>query len=162
MIRQDYFLSLVLPILKMKGQRYKKFKKILARKALKGEEIITITSDGIETFNRANTGDYIVKNQTEAGELYIVPKSKFEKRYEFLVDKENGFSEYNPSGQIFAIEVNKENLKLLEQPTQFKFIAPWGENMVVKENDFLAVPLDHSEVYRIARQEFFQTYQLDE
>jgi len=32
--------------------------------------------------------------------------------------------------------------------------------MIVKENDFLACPVGEEEVYRIAREEFFETYQL--
>jgi len=30
--------------------------------------------------------------------------------------------------------------------------------MVVKKGDFLVSPLDYSEVYRIAKKEFFETY----
>jgi len=138
------------------------FKKILARTATEGEKIVTITNDGVETINHAKNGDYIVKNQTVAGEMYIVPKSKFEERYEFLNESENGFSEFSSHGRIFAIEMNKENLEFLKQPNEFKFIAPWGENMIVKENDYLATPLNYKEIYRIARKEFFETYQLDE
>ena len=162
MIKQESILSLTLPMLKMKGRRYRKFKKISARMAQEGEKIATITSDGIETINQAKKGDYIVKNKTEAGEMYIVPKKKFEERYELIEKKENGFSEYNSNGRILAIEMNRENLEFLKQPNEFKFIAPWGASMVVKENDYLAVPLDYSEKYRIARKEFFETYQLED
>ena len=37
-------------------------------------------------------------------------------------------------------------------------MANWGEKMVVRKNDYLVSPLDNSEVYRIARKEFFETY----
>jgi len=44
--------------------------------------------------------------------------------------------------------------------SRFYFIASWGTKMIVKENDFLACPVGEEEVYRIAREEFFETYQL--
>ena len=36
------------------------------------------------------------------------------------------------------------------------------EKIIVKENDFIVCPLDYSEVYRIAKKEFFETYKPDE
>lgn len=39
-------------------------------------------------------------------------------------------------------------------------IAAWGETQPVKVGDFLASPDEtYSEVYRIARKEFFETYE---
>lgn len=158
---QKEILEIMLPVLKAEGKLYKKHKPTLARKATAGEKIETITSDGSETFNTAKEGDFIVKNQTEAGEMYIVPEEKFKEKYTFLREAEDGFSMYSPTGKILAIEISRAFLEKMKWPAQFKFIAAWGEEMVVKENDFLACPPDHSEVYRIAKKEFFETYHLE-
>lgn len=131
---------------------YEKFNLIYAREAIVGEEIITITKDGLETLNKAFKGDYVVKNQTLANEEYIVPKEKFEKRYTFIKNSDNNWNIYKPLGEIKAIKV--------ETKDTFYIMAPWNEKMVVKSGDFLVSPLDYSEVYRIANHEFFETYKL--
>lgn len=130
---------------------FEKFKPILAREAVLGETIQTFTKDGLETTNTVTVPSYIVKNTTEAKEEYIVPKDKFDKRYVFLKKENSTWNVFKPIGEIKAIKVkNKE---------EFFIIAPWGEKMIVKENDFLVSPLDYSEIYRIANHEFFETYQ---
>lgn len=159
---QKEIIETMVPILKSDGKVFKKFKKIYAREAAQGEEIQTVTGDGLETTNKANAGDFIVRNQTEAAEMYIVPAAKFHDRYEFLEEGIDGFSMYAPKGKIMASEMNEALLKRLELSDEFYLIAPWGEEMVVKKDDYLVSPLDFSEVYRIARKEFFETYQLDE
>jgi len=162
MIKQKDFLDLILPLIKEKGKTYRKFKKTFARKAKEGEVITTVTSDGAETTNKAKEGDFIIKNQTGAGEMYIISGKKFNQRYQFLATTKNEFSEYKPVGRILAVEMNEDDLNNLGLPGEFKFMATWGEGMVVKANDYLATPLDQGEIYRIARKEFFETYQLEE
>jgi len=115
--------QLVLPLLKRKGRIYRKFKKILARKA-KGKEVIeTVTGDGKETVNRAKPGDYIVKNQTVAGEEYILNAKKFRSRYNYRKRSKAGYSEYEPTGRIYAIEVNQRLLRKFNVKSRFYFIA---------------------------------------
>ena len=58
--------------------------------------------------------------------------------------------------------MTKELLDQVGIDEEYYFIAAWGEEMVTKKDDYLACPLDHSEVYRIARKEFFETYKPDE
>ena len=156
---QNEILETMVPILKSEGRIYKKFKKVYAREANEGEEIQTVTGDGLETTNKANAGDFIIKNQTEAGEMYIIGAQKFHDRYDFLEEGVDGFSVYAAKGKIVGIEMNADLLKRLKLADEFYLIAPWGEEMVVKKEDYLASPLDYSEVYRIARKEFFETYQ---
>ncbi|MFK8005408.1 MAG: hypothetical protein AB8H03_03515 [Saprospiraceae bacterium] len=159
MYTQNEIKQIVLPLLKSKGKPYRKFKKVLARKAKKVEPISTITSDGLETTNRAKTGDYIVKNQTDAGEEYVMSPQKFKDRYKYKKRSKAGFSEYEPKGRITALEVNKSFLKKLKLGEEFYFEAAWGSKMVVKEKDFLVCPMGGDEIYRIARKEFFETYE---
>lgn len=148
----------ILPALRERGIVYEKFQKVFARRANEGERINTRTADGLETTNAAKPGDFVVKNQTEAGEEYILSKEKFKKRYQFLREAEAGYAEYQPIGKIVALEMNAAELEQLRLPSEFHFTAPWGEDMVCKKGDFLVSPPDFSEVYRIARKEFFETY----
>ena len=151
--------TMFLPLLKNNGKVFKKFKKVYARKAKGGEKIDTITSDGKETTNIAQPGDYIVKNQTNSEEVYILTKKKFKDRYIYLRRSKQGFSEYIPIGKICALELKPNVLKKNKLKKRFYFEAPWGAKMVAKENDYLVCPPNFNEVYRIARKEFFETYQ---
>ena len=159
MLSQEEVKKIVLPVLEKKGTRYKKTKNVFARKAKKNEQITTATSDGNETIRKAKEGDYIVRNQTEAQEEYIVSPKKFRKRYTYKKRSKGSFNEYEPKGKVIAVEVTKSVLKKFNLSSEFHFEAPWGSKMVVKENDFLVRQLDNDRVYRIARKEFFETYQ---
>lgn len=159
---QKEVIETMVPILKSEGKVYKKFKKIYARAAKEGEVIETITSDGLETTNTAKAGDFIIKSQTGAEEMYIIGAKKFNDRYDFLEEGADGFSIYSAKGKVVAIEMKDQLLKQLNIGQEYYFIAAWGEEMVLKKDDYLACPLDYSEVYRIARKEFFETYKPDE
>lgn len=161
MYSQSEIKAMVFPSLKEKGITYKKYKAVLARKAVVDEQIQTLTSDGLETTNIAKAGDFIVKNQTEAGEEYIVNAEKFHDRYELKDTIQGAFSIYKPKGRVIALEITTDILTELNLPDSFYFIAPWDEKMIVKKDDFLVSSPDYSEIYRIARKEFFETYQKD-
>lgn len=161
MLTQSEILEKLRPLLEKEGQAYQKYKQIYARPAKPGETIATQTADGLETTNSANEGDYIVQNQTHAGEEYIVPGDKFNKNYEFAKEKDDTWSTYNPLGRIVAVELTPERLEALGLPAEFQFIAGWNAPMTAKTGDFMGSPPDLSEVYRLARTEFFETYRLD-
>lgn len=158
MLSQLEIKATIVPLLKENGQTYKKHQNILAKAARKGQQISTITNDGLETVNQAEAGDYIVKNLTEAGERYLVSEENFEKRYRWIGEARSGYSLYESMGTIRAIQLDADLLQDLEQPECFHFEAAWGEAMVAKTGDFLVSPEDYSEVYRIAEKEFFETY----
>jgi len=152
--------TLLIPELQTFGIECHKVKKVLARKARVGEQIDTITSDGIETSNTAKAGDFVIKNQTEAGEMYIVNATSFDNRYELIEAAENNFSLYKAKGKVFALELTSDFLKKMNLSEEFFFLAPWGERMIAKKSDFLVCPPDYSQIYRIARKEFFETYKI--
>lgn len=158
---QEELMQLLISEFKLEGVLFKKVKTVLARKAKEGEQINTITSDGLETTNTAKKGSFIIKNQTEAEELYIIGGSKFKDRYEFLEEVDSDFSRYSAKGKVFAIEMTSAFLKKMNLKDTFYFIAPWKEEMITKKGDFLVCPPDYSEIYRIARKEFFETYSLN-
>jgi hypothetical protein len=156
---QKEILKKLRPVLESEGVIYHKKLNVLAKKAEGNEVVETVTSDGKETINRAKAGDYIVQNQTEAGEQYVVREETFLKKYAPLEKPLDGdFAEYYSLGKIIAIELTDKRLKELGLPREFKFKARWGENMVAKAGDFLGGPVDFSELYRLARKEFFETY----
>ncbi len=158
---QNEMKSLFIPIIKEKGKEYKKNKKIYAKLAEGGEVIKTMTSDGLETENVARKGDFIVENQTESREQYVLTEDLFQDRYVFLKQIEEGYSEYQAIGKVIALSLSTDLIEELKLEDTFYFIASWGQKMVAKKEDFLVCPPDYSEIYRIARKEFFETYEVD-
>ncbi|MEO6757886.1 MAG: hypothetical protein ABIO24_00425, partial [Saprospiraceae bacterium] len=157
-ITQAGFLKKMVPLLQKDGRQYRKTQAVLARKAVEGERISTFTKDGLETTNIADPDDYVVQNQTDTGEQYIVDTQAFEKKYTLSKDLGGDYDQYQPVNPIFAIELTTDLLKDLQLTQEFHFIAAWGEPMRACQGDFLASPPDFSEIYRVARHEFFQTY----
>lgn len=157
---QGQMKALFLPLLERKGKMYQKFRQVWARPAQEGERIETHTADGLETVNTARAGDMLVRNTTQAGEMYLMSADKFAARYQAIAGGEapEGFSAYQPIGRIRAIELTPELLEALGLSAAFVFMASWGGEMAAKQGDYLACPEDGSSVYRIACQEFFETY----
>ncbi len=158
MLTQKELLTRVRPLLERKGRTYEKTTHVFARPAREGEAVSTITADGLETVNVAGAGDWLVRNQTEAGEAYLLPAEKFAQRYHYLRPAEGDWAEYQATGRIRALELTPKCLRTWQLPAEFTFIAAWGSPMIARQGDFLACPEDLSEVYRIARAEFEQTY----
>ena len=166
-------LAMFRPLLESEGSIFEKTQNVFAKKVEAPEVVTTQTDDGPETVNTAQVGDYLVKNQTEAGEVYVLKAEKFAERYEPLesegegasaetltsTDEKEGFEEYRSTGHITAVELTPERCAALHLPPVFHFEAPWKEDMVAKAGDFIASPPDAAQVYRIARKEFFETYE---
>ena len=137
-----------LPLIQGCGQQYSKKGEVIARLATPGEHIITMTKDGKETENTAKEGDFVVRNSTRAQEEYILTPDKIAKRYTPAGPGPDGWQRYKATGTVRGIQYNGE-------PTSF--MASWGEMMALKPGDMIVTP-DGSEIYRIARQEFEETY----
>ncbi len=162
MLKQEEIIAILIPLLKERGVLFAKFSQVTARKAISEERIQTFTSDGLETENKANKGDFIIKNQTKAGELYVVGAEKFNSRYVHLEAIDDTWNRYQATGKAWGLEVTPELVEELNWTMPYHFMASWGSPMVVKTNDYLVCPLDFGSVYRIARQEFFETYKEDQ
>lgn len=158
MYTQPELLEKIRPVLQREGTVFQKKKNVYARLAQVGEVVQTVTKDGLETENLAEEGDFVVRNQTAAGEAYLVPGNKFSSKYAPLRTLDDGWAEYAPLGRIIAVELTPQRLVALGLPAEFEFAATWGAAMVAKAGDFLGGPEDFSEVYRLAREEFFETY----
>lgn len=163
MTSQQALIDNVLPYLLQHGKKYQKTTRVKARLAVPGEEISSVTGDGLETKNKAGTGDFVVENATAAKERYIIKEESFHKKYTKDHAAEQGWDWYIAKGKIIAIEITGEVLQHFGWQSPVYFEAPWKESMVVKDGDFLVTPLpDKNEIYRIARTEFFETYALIE
>ena len=160
MISQKEVQHKFFPILEREGKEYAKFKQVIARVAAGGEEIVSETSDGVETVNTAEAGDFIVQNQTEAREEYVVPSEKFRERYDLIEKWDDGRARYQPKGHVYAVKLTPELLSEIGLQSEFEIEAPWGEAQKVVENDYMVTPPDKSEIYRIAFLEFGETYRL--
>lgn len=108
------------------------------------QEVITITADGKETQNKAESGDVVISGPSK--EKYAIKASKFPKLY---------------SGKLGEVITPEQSPRLvtqvnnIQQPITFK--APWGEDMILKPGDYLVKDGDQG-YYRIAKKEYEQTY----
>lgn len=106
--------------------------------------IETYTSDGLETKNVAKPGNYVLSGPS--GELYVLKQEKLNKMYT------------GKPGGIIIPEQTPRQVAIYNLPTPMKFIASWGEEMIIKPGDYLVKEPDGSGYYRIAKKEFEQTY----
>ncbi|MDX1912621.1 MAG: hypothetical protein SFV22_14105 [Saprospiraceae bacterium] len=156
---QEEIRKLLQPAFDTDSRCYRKKTDVLVRAAQEGELIITCTADGEETRNKAEAGDFVLKNKTEAGEEYLVSKETLDDRYTFLEKADEVYARYRPNGTIQAISLDEAYFTSLSLHNPFRFMAEWGETMIVRAGDYL-VRTDSGEVYRIARKEFFETYEI--
>ena len=153
--------------------------RFLAREAQPGELILTVVAGKLETIKRAETGEIVIQNimLNSSAERYVVDGKKFPSRYEatgevFILEGVS-WGEYLAKGIIEAIQVTETtawhdaSTAWMETHSDepFAIIAPWGEEMVVQEGDWIARPIladlsvpTLSDIYRIEATTFKQTY----
>lgn len=160
-VSQVELVSKILPEIISNGECYVKHGKVQARQAEAGEEVVSVTSDGRETSNVAEAGDYLVRNATETQECYLVSGDTFNKRYARLSNLDDNWALYHAIGEVRAIEIDDAILAHVNKSKTFYILAPWGSPQRVNPGDYFVSTLpDLKEVYRIGRREFGQTYQL--
>lgn len=161
-LTQEAAFSLFADIIKSHGCNFVKFKYVHG-KLIENEVVIkTITSDGLETVNLGKPGDVLVENQTGQKEQYVIGSDRFTELYSYVSELKDGWSLFTPKGKIDAVELYEELLDELDLPNEFQIIAAWGQAQIVKLGDYLAIPIDNKEIYRVARKEFFETYKASE
>jgi len=158
MITQKEMLAHFLPLLEKSGKKYKKKSMIRAKKAQPGLLVVTKTSDGDETKNTAESGDWLVENQTSTNELYLVKAETFKKKYTLIHALEKGWGCYQPKGEIVGLIVNESHFKDLGATKILEFQAPWKATMIAKIGDILVVPYEKNDTYRVANKFFGETY----
>ncbi len=130
---------------------YKKYGRVEARLASRGEEVATIVGGKVETTNIAKAGDYVIRNPT--GELYIIGSKKFKDRYTIFKGRATftKFAVYQALGEAWSYVYSGPHLK---------FKAPWGEPMLLEPGDMVVSTNKDltSDVYRIEKKAFAKTY----
>lgn len=110
-----------------------------------GIAITTFTQDGKqETTNVANIGDVILSGIV--GEQYVIPKRKFFQLYDLTKNGRTVIPNQTPR-TVAEVSLPHDTIT---------FLAPWGTPMILEDKDFLVK--DGVDYYRIARQEFLETY----
>lgn len=136
---------------------YKKKGKFIFREAVAGETVLTIVSGKLETIKTAGAGECVMRNIMigSSAETYIIPRETFIKRYKidsdrYLIDGLE-WTGCSAEGRVNAFEYKGETIS---------FKAPWGEDMLCEEGDYIANPIGgaQSDIYRIERQTFLDTY----
>ena len=132
---------------------FHKHGRVVARKAVAGEQVATVLTDGTEeTVNNAEAGDYIVTYQT--GEQDILHPDTFFNRYNAT----------NETGSYEAIGY----CKAIKNPfgKSIEIVAPWGQIerddvdcMIVVGCDEHGDKMD-KEPYLVAHSSFARTYEL--
>ena len=107
--------------------------------------VVTVTADGKETPepNIAEVNDIIMSGPSQ--EQYVIKAAKFPKLY---------------SGQVGGPVTTEQSPRMVAVYTgqdTVMFKAPWGEDMVLKPNDYLVKEAE-GKYYRIAKLEYEQTY----
>jgi hypothetical protein len=111
--------------------------------AEKSQPVVTVTSDGKEKQSVAETNDIIMSGPSQ--EQYVIKAAKFPKLY---------------SGQVGGPVTTEQSPRMVAVYTgqdTVMFKDSWGEDMVLKPNDYLVKEGD-GKYYRIAKLEYEQTY----
>ncbi|RWZ87226.1 MAG: hypothetical protein EO766_11920 [Hydrotalea sp. AMD] len=133
------------------SNRFYKFREVQARKAIPCEVVVTVINGEIETKNVADQDSVVVMNiTTKSREQHIISTTKFASRYQNGENITEDWSTFQPIGEVDAMEWFEDSVE---------FEAPWGELMIIHKGDFLCgIPDSPTDIYRIARAEFFDTY----
>ncbi|THV56462.1 patatin-like phospholipase family protein [Chryseobacterium candidae] len=153
------------------GKPYYKIKGVYAKAAESSQEIKSVIGGKTETVNYAGKGDYIIKNDTDHKEKYILLKDQFDQRYipDGNETDHDGYLFYRPveipvhAIQLTADNIEKYNLtefyNVLDPRKEAHIEAQWNQSMLVTQDDYLVLAFDESGIYRIEKEVFKETYQ---
>jgi hypothetical protein len=133
-----------------KVRRYRKKGNVGIRPAVAGEVVETVIDGQRETVNTAKAGDYVVRGPK--GEHYVISPQTLAERYGPPLGgpSTNGYREYAPKGSYHAFRYDGE---------PFKFVAPWGEDMIANRGDYIGTPeIGSNHFYRVEKDAFAETY----
>ncbi len=133
-----------------KVRQYRKKQNVAIRPAVPGEVVETVIDGQRETVNTAKAGDHVVRGAK--GEHYIIAAETLAERYGLPLSgpQADGYREYAAKGSAHAFRYEGE---------PFKFVAPWGEDMITNPGDYIATSeLGTDQFYRIEKNAFAETY----
>lgn len=145
-------------LLKRDGQRYSKKSLTIAKKATPGTVVLTKTSDGQRIETTAKPGDWLVENQTATKEHYLVSDATFQKKYQLRQALGEGWGSFQSLGQVYALKVQEKDFAHFGDLQELEFQGPREKTVLLLPGDYLVIPVDQSEAYRIAAKEFEETY----
>jgi len=175
-VSQEDAVNTLGPALLEQGAIYTKLAMVFLRKAVPGMSISVFDDDEVRVLT-AQDGDWIVQADTEKKDRFLLPDWKVQRLYEetplaFAGHpdaeelEEDGFEARAPCGPARCLAL-RASAALLEQLDDSSFTAAWGGVLLVEEGDYFVAPVSPggvgmptsvSEVYRIERATFLQTY----
>jgi hypothetical protein len=159
MYSQQEIISHFFTILKGEGKRYTKKSLIRAKKINPGTLVITRTSDGQEYENTSEPGDWLIENQTAVSEHYLMKEAIFSKKYILHQALGEGWGSYRATGWVYAKQVTETEMHAFARAQSLDFEGPRNKTVSLHPGNYLVIPIDQSEVYRITDKEFVQTYE---
>lgn len=159
MYSQQEIIAHFFVLLKENGQRYTKKSLIRAKKASPGTLVVTRTSDGQAFENTAVPGDWLIENQTAVAEHYLLKETIFSKKYSIHQALGEGWGAYRALGQVYAKQLTPQEIKDFTGAQKIDFEGPQNKTVNLQLGDYMVIPTDKSEVYRITEKEFLQTYE---
>ena len=155
---QEEIISHFLEILKKEGRVYAKKTLTIAKKAQLGTQVITETSDGQRIEASAKPGDWLVENQSEKREQYLMSAAIFNKKYSLQQAIGNGWAAYRSLIPVYGLKLTAKDLTHFGNTRQLEFYGPREKSILLHPGDYLIIPTDQSEVYRVTAKEFEETY----
>ena len=177
---QDDVQERFVPFLHTEGKIFRKELSSYIRRAIKGEEVVTIISGVQEGKRMVDDDSSWVVCAKAAGETYVLNDKEFHESYNVDSAKmisedasngqwlrQHGFLEYESKRYIWARAVDDEDMRWFrngtKKPDFAHFIAPWGETMRVEKGDFLVMQYvpngkGNDEVYRVEKMVFGESY----
>jgi hypothetical protein len=145
-------------LLKREGRRYSKKSLTKAKKATPGTVVLTETSDGQRIETIAKPGDWLIENQTASEEHYLVSEATFNKKYQIRQALGEGWGSFQSLIQVYALKIEEKHLSCFGDSTRLEFQGPREKTVLIHPGDYLVIPVDQSEAYRITSKEFEETY----
>ena len=155
---QPEIISHYFDLLKQEGKRYSKKSLTKAKKVTPGTVVLTETSDGQRLEATAKPGDWLVENQTATKEHYLVSEATFSKKYQLRQALGDGWGSFQSMVPVYALKVGEKDLEPFGNPNQLEFQGPREKSVFIHPGDYLVIPVDQSEAYRITAKEFEETY----
>ena len=86
-------------------------------------------------------------------------EAAFSKKYSLHQALGDGWGAYRAKGEVFAKQLTSKEILDFTGPNDFDFEGPQNKTVSLRPGDYMIIPIDKSEVYRITKKEFEQTYE---
>jgi hypothetical protein len=153
---QQQAVELFIPVIRAKGEVFRKKIHADCRRAVPGEIVVTSINGVKETQNTAREGDWVIRPRTGAAPAYIITAAKFADNWDPAVLSRNG--EWEEHAPLDSVTSRRQSVTYEGEDTSF--LADWGEEMILRSGDQIAAYVHKdSEVFRIEQGEFAASYE---